>query len=99
MLHERRRGKTVFRALDRVVAPRGGGAMVSANPNGARKKRGFSVLRLIQWLTRRERLFRWLDRLFGRFNPFLPEHRRDPHATWRALRESEPVYRSRIFAS
>ena len=54
--------------------------MVLANPKRARSKRGFSVLRLIQWLTRRERLFRWLDPLFGRFNPFLPEHRRDPHA-------------------
>jgi cytochrome P450 len=35
--------------------------------------------------------------LFGRFHPFLPEYRRDPHPTWRALREEEPVYWSRIF--
>jgi cytochrome P450 len=57
------------------------------------------VLRLIQWLLRREGLLRALRPLFGRFHPFLPEHRRDPHATWRALREQAPVYRSRIFAA
>jgi cytochrome P450 len=60
---------------------------------------GPSVLRLIQWLTRRERLLRGLDPLFGRFNPFLVEHRRDPHDTWRTLREAEPVYRSRVFGA
>lgn len=57
------------------------------------------MLRLIQWLTRQERLLRWLSPLFGRFHPFLPEHRRDPQTTWRRLRETTPVYRSRIFAS
>ncbi|MBW2316282.1 MAG: cytochrome P450 [Deltaproteobacteria bacterium] len=36
---------------------------------------------------------------FGRFNPFLPEHRNDPHATWRTLREEVPVYRSRVFGA
>jgi cytochrome P450 len=50
-------------------------------------------------LTRRERFLRLLGPLFGRFNPFLPEHRRDPHATWRTLRQAEPVYRSRIFGA
>jgi cytochrome P450 len=55
------------------------------------------VLRLLQWVTRRERLLRLMNPLFGRFNPFLPSHRNDPHATWRALREAEPVYRHPVF--
>jgi cytochrome P450 len=57
------------------------------------------MFRFLQWLTRRERFLRLLGPLFGRFNPFLPEHRRDPHATWRALREAAPVYRSRVFGA
>ncbi len=57
------------------------------------------MFQFIQWLTRRERFLRFMGPLFGRFNPFLPEHRRDPHATWRALRSAEPVYRSRIFGA
>jgi cytochrome P450 len=55
------------------------------------------MLRFIQWLTRRERLLGWLNPFFGRFNPFLPSHRRDPHATWRAMREADPVYWHPIF--
>lgn len=55
------------------------------------------MLRFLQWLLRRELLLRALGPAFGRFNPFLPEHRADPHATWRQLRENAPVYRSRIF--
>jgi cytochrome P450 len=55
------------------------------------------MLRIIQWLTHRERLLRSLNPLFGRFNPFLPAHRNNPHATWRALRESEPVYWHPVF--
>lgn len=55
------------------------------------------MLRFIQWLTRQERLLRVASPAFGRFNPFLPEHRNDPHATWRDLRENAPVYRSRAF--
>ena len=57
------------------------------------------MLRFIQWLTRQEWLLRVLHPLFGRFDPFLPEHRRDPHATWRALRETAPVYRSPAFGT
>ncbi len=57
------------------------------------------MLRFLQWLTRQERLLRFLHPLFGRFDPFLPEHRRDPHATWRAMREAAPVYRSRVFGT
>lgn len=57
------------------------------------------MLRFLQWLTRQERLLRWLRPLFGRFAPFQPEHRGDPQSTWRALRESGPVYRSRAFGT
>ncbi|MGH0034607.1 MAG: cytochrome P450 [Myxococcota bacterium] len=57
------------------------------------------MLRLIQWLLRRERLLRLLSPLFGAFHPFLPEHRRDPHATWKNLRENHPVYRSAAFGT
>jgi cytochrome P450 len=55
------------------------------------------VLRFIQWLTRQQRLMRWLNPLFGRYNPFLSEHNRDPHASFRALRETEPVYWHPLF--
>jgi cytochrome P450 len=55
------------------------------------------MFRFIQWLTRRERFLRFANPLFGLFNPFLPEHRRDPHATWRKLRTEAPIYRSRMF--
>ena len=55
------------------------------------------MLRFLQWLLRREGLLRIASPAFGRFNPFLPEHRNDPHATWRDLRENAPVYRSRAF--
>ena len=57
------------------------------------------MFRLLQWLLRRERLLRFASPLFGRFNPFLREHRSNPHATWQSLREAEPVYRSRIFGA
>jgi len=57
------------------------------------------MLRFLQWLLRREGLIRALDPVIGRFNPFLPEHRADPHATWRDLREHAPVYRSRVFGA
>ncbi len=57
------------------------------------------MLRFLQWLTRQDRLLRVLGPAFGRFNPFLPEHRRDPQTTWRALRQSGPIYRSRMFGT
>lgn len=57
------------------------------------------MLRFLQWLTRQERLLRALRPAFGRFNPFLPEHRRDPQSTWRALREQAPIYRSKVFGT
>jgi cytochrome P450 len=57
------------------------------------------MLRFLQWLSRQERLLRAARPLFGPFHPLLPEHRRDPHASWRTLRETAPVYRSRVFGS
>jgi len=57
------------------------------------------MLQFLQWLIARERMMRLLSPLFGRFHPFLPEHRRDPHATWRRLREEAPVYRSRALGT
>ncbi len=55
------------------------------------------MLRLLQWLVRQEWLLRVLRPLFGAFNPFLPEHRADPHTTWRPLRSEHRLYYSRIF--
>ena len=57
------------------------------------------MLRLLQWLLAQEWLLRRLGPAFGPFNPFLPEHRADPHATWRRLREENPVFHSRVFAA
>lgn len=57
------------------------------------------MLRLLQWLLARERFLRAARPLFGRFAPFDREYRRDPHPSWRLLRERAPVYRSRIFGS
>lgn len=57
------------------------------------------MLRFLQWLLRQEGFLRALKPAFGRFHPFLPEHRRDPHKTWRELRESEPIYRSRMLGT
>ncbi|MFQ5697666.1 MAG: cytochrome P450 [Myxococcota bacterium] len=53
------------------------------------------MLRLIQWLLAHDRLVRLATPVLGAFNPFRPEHRNDPHASWRALRSVAPVYRSR----
>ena len=57
------------------------------------------MLRLLQWTFRQDAILRAARPVFGLFNPFLPEHRRDPHATWRRLRETAPVYRSRAFGA
>lgn len=57
------------------------------------------MLRLLQWLLRREGLLRALRPVFGAFNPFLPEHRRDPQTTWRALRERSRVHHSRVLGA
>ncbi|MCH7867377.1 MAG: cytochrome P450 [Myxococcales bacterium] len=55
------------------------------------------VLRLLQWIVAQEWLMRLCGPLFGPFNPFLPEFRRDPHATFRRMREQRPFYYSRVF--
>ena len=57
------------------------------------------MLRTIQWLLSKEPLVRALTPLSGGFNPLLPAHHLDPHATWRALREKEPVFYSRLFGA
>jgi len=57
------------------------------------------MLRTLQWLLAKEPLVRALKPLSGSFNPLLPEHRRDPHATWRAMRENQPVFHSRLFGA
>lgn len=55
------------------------------------------VLKLLQRLTAREKLMRRLGPLIGDFNPFLPEYRQDPHATFKRFRENQPVFFSRAF--
>jgi pimeloyl-[acyl-carrier protein] synthase len=57
------------------------------------------MLRFLQWLTRQESLLRALRPAFGRFNPFLAEHRRDPQTTWRPVRAGGRIYRSRAFGT
>lgn len=57
------------------------------------------MLRLIQWLIAQEWLLRRMDPFFGGFNPFLPEHRNDPHATWRRLRETRPVFKHPVLGA
>jgi cytochrome P450 len=57
------------------------------------------MLRFLQWMLRQEWLLRALRPVFGDFNPFLPEHRRDPQTTWRRLRASGPIYRSRALGA
>lgn len=53
------------------------------------------MLRLIQKLIRMEWPVRLAAPFFGRFNPFLPEFRRDPYPVYARLRREAPVYRSR----
>lgn len=57
------------------------------------------MLRFIQWLLAKEGFTRRLGPVIGPFNPFLASHRRDPHATWRRLREETPVLYSRGFGA
>lgn len=55
------------------------------------------ILRLLQWIVKQEWLLRLFGFLFGPFNPFTAEFRRDPHATFRHMREEHPFYYSRVF--
>lgn len=50
------------------------------------------MLRAIQTLIRMEWPVRLVAPLIGRFNPFLPEFRRDPYPAYRRLREADPIY-------
>jgi hypothetical protein len=54
------------------------------------------MLRLLRVLLRQHWLLRLSSPLIGRFNPFLPAWRQDPYPYYRRLRESAPVYRSRV---
>jgi cytochrome P450 len=53
------------------------------------------MLRFIQWLVSLQWPMRLLGFLFGGFNPWLEENRRDPVPTYRRLRENSPIYRNR----
>ena len=57
------------------------------------------MLRMLQRATASERLMRLLSPAMGALNPFLPEHRADPYATWNRLREEAPVFYSRVFGA
>jgi pimeloyl-[acyl-carrier protein] synthase len=50
------------------------------------------MLRLIQSLIRLEWPIRLLNPVIGKFNPFLPEFRRDPYPFYRTLQAKHPVY-------
>lgn len=55
------------------------------------------MLEFLRWLIRLEWPFRLANPVFGLYNPFLAERRADPYPWYRALREREPVYFSRVF--
>jgi cytochrome P450 len=54
------------------------------------------MLRLVQSLIRMEWPVRLLNPVIGKFNPFLPEYRRDPYPFYRALQTKHPVYFSPV---
>jgi cytochrome P450 len=53
------------------------------------------MLRFVQWLVSLQWPLRLRGFLFGGFNPWLEENRRDPVPTYRRLRENTPIYRNR----
>ncbi|MBM4270244.1 MAG: cytochrome P450 [Deltaproteobacteria bacterium] len=53
-----------------------------------------NALEFVQGMIRREWPVRLLAPVIGRYNPFLPEFRLDPYASYRRLRETAPVYKS-----
>ncbi|MED5262189.1 MAG: cytochrome P450 [Myxococcota bacterium] len=57
------------------------------------------MLKFMQRAAGNERLMRALSPAMGPLNPFLPEHRDDPYATWSRLRENSPVFYSRLFGA
>ena len=56
-----------------------------------------TALPWIQHLIALQWPLRLFNPVFGRFNPFLSEYRRDPYPFYDALRSSQPVYFSRVF--
>jgi cytochrome P450 len=54
------------------------------------------MLRLLQSLIRMEWPVRLLNPVIGKFNPFLPEFRRDPYPFYRSLQTKHPVYFSPV---
>ena len=52
------------------------------------------MLRLLQWLVRRDWLLRLLSPAIGLFNPFLTENRRDPYPAYARIRERAGIYRA-----
>src|SRR5579862_9505280 len=66
-----------------------------AGPAGRR----FSVLRVLQTLIRWEWPIRLAKPLFGHYNPFLPEFRRDPYPFYRALQSKHRVYVRRMLGN
>jgi len=57
------------------------------------------MLRFLQWLVAQEWLLRLLKPAFGPFDPFSRQFRRDPHPTWRKLREQYPMYSNRLLGA
>ena len=57
------------------------------------------MLAFMQRTVAREGLMRSAAPLFGPLNPFLPEYRADPHATWHRLREEKPTFWSHLFVA
>jgi cytochrome P450 len=53
------------------------------------------MLRFLQWLVSLQWPLRLVGFLFGGFNPWLEENRRDPVPAFRRLRETEPIRRNR----
>jgi hypothetical protein len=53
------------------------------------------MLRFVQWLVSLQWPLRLLGFVFGGFNPWLEENRRDPLPAYRRLREDEPIRRNR----
>lgn len=55
------------------------------------------MLRLMQTLIGWEWPMRLLSPVIGEFNPFLPEFRRDPYASYRRIQSRHRVYTNRLF--
>ena len=61
--------------------------------------RSFNVLQMIQKLVANDRTLQLLGPLIGPVNLVSPRYRRDPHATWRSLREENRLVFNRTFQS